>query len=136
MNSRQSTHLPVALRTASRRFDRWRSRQPATPNSKRPGKRGEPPPWPRPTKEIERIEIYKDLAENDSHTLRRSRWQALARRRPRRRCVAAGLPGRRLQDQRGEPGAFLKSTREGPWRALEGNCPFASVRIQRPARAP
>ncbi len=28
MNIRQSTHLPVALRTASRQFDRWRSRQP------------------------------------------------------------------------------------------------------------
>jgi len=28
MNIRQSTHLPVALRTASRPFDRWRSRQP------------------------------------------------------------------------------------------------------------
>ncbi|HEV58954.1 MAG TPA: hypothetical protein ENN87_15905 [Phycisphaerales bacterium] len=28
MNIRQSTHLPVALRTASRQFNRWRSRQP------------------------------------------------------------------------------------------------------------
>lgn len=28
MNIRQSTHLPVALRTARRQFDRWRSRQP------------------------------------------------------------------------------------------------------------
>lgn len=28
MNSRRSTNLPVALRTASRQFDRWRSRQP------------------------------------------------------------------------------------------------------------
>ena len=28
MNIRRSTNLPVALRTASRQFDRWRSRQP------------------------------------------------------------------------------------------------------------
>ena len=28
MNTRRSTKLPVALRTASRQFDRWRSRQP------------------------------------------------------------------------------------------------------------
>jgi len=29
MNTRQRTSLPGALRTASRQFDRWRSRQPA-----------------------------------------------------------------------------------------------------------
>jgi len=28
MNTRRSTNLPVALRRASRQFDRWRSRQP------------------------------------------------------------------------------------------------------------
>jgi hypothetical protein len=52
-------------------------------------------------------------------TSRTSRRQALARRRPRRRCVAADLPGWGTRTSLDQPRASLESTRGGSGRTPE-----------------
>lgn len=60
-------------------------------------------------------------------TLRKSRREAPARRRPRCRCVAADWPGRRLRKKLREPGAFLEGLGEGPWRTCGHNGPSGAT---------
>jgi hypothetical protein len=62
-----------------------------------------------------------DNCPNPSHR----QTQALARRMPRRRCVAADLPGRGTRSILREPRASLESTRGGSGRTLEKDCPRA-----------
>jgi len=57
---------------------------------------------------------------------RTSRRQALARRRPRRRCVAADLPGRGTRTPLRQPRASLESKRGGSRRTREPDCPPAA----------
>jgi len=64
-------------------------------------------------------------------TPRISRRQALARRRPRRRCVAADLSDRGMRTPLRPPRASLESTRGGSGRTPEQDRPTAGIRRPR-----